>query len=160
MASLYPEKEYNKLTGFVFQRNKPDTHGSVEFMDWVQSSVGRMVSARHSATGFYKSCARAVNVGFGFALGKVQGGMSGDVNKSSKLLEKGLAEVFPARPGSGLARFTVAATEPDTKGRQGALERVAGPVWQRAVDSEAEHIRLQIIEDYTREIRGAGFTVR
>lgn len=160
LSSFYPNSNFNRKTGGVWQREKPNTKGSAEFFAWMQSTVGRMVSSRRSSTGFFKACARAINIGFGMALGKVRRVPGDDVNKTSKLLAKGLAEVYPAKNNSGRARFTVAATEPDTKGNQGALERVAGRVWQRAVDSEAEFIRLQVIEEYKKEIRQAGFVVK
>lgn len=160
LASFYPDSEFNRRTGQVWKRDKPNTKGMAEFYEWLQNTANRMVSARHSSTGFFKACARAINIGFGMALGKVRRVPGDDVNKTSKLLAKGLAEVYPAKNNSGRARFTVAATEPDTKGNQGALERVAGRVWQRAVDSEAEFIRLQVIEEYKKEIRQAGFVVK
>jgi len=173
LASFYGHSPFNIKTGQVFARMKPDTHGSAEFWGWIAGVAARMTKARLSSAGFFAACARAVNVGFGMALGRFSpryaprsGALAAvqqpgtDVNKASKLLAKGLAQVYPADGESGLARFSIAGTEPDTKGNQGALERVAGVVWQEAVDAEAQAIREHIAETYKGALRETGFKVR
>ncbi len=167
LASLHPNSRYNLKTGGVFMRSRPSTSGSAAFWAWVAQATARMVKARRSSTGFFKACARAVNVGFGIALGKVEGtilapqgrGLGSDINKVTKLLSKGLAKVTPAQNGNGRAMFAVSATEPDTKGGQGALERIAQPVWQQAIDDEAKHIEQRVSAAYHRQIERAGIKV-
>ena len=173
LASFYGNSPFNIRTGQVFRRMKPDTHGSAAFWQWVTDKASQMTKARHSSGGFFAACAKAVNVGFAMALGRMapagvrnqivagpqQPGF--DINKSSKLLNKGLAQVFPATGESGLARFTVATTEPDTKGSPGgALERRIAPVWQRAVEAETQSILKHAQETYANQLRRAGFVVR
>ena len=167
LASFYPGSRFNELTGNVFKREKPDTHGSAEFWQWMSGSVSRMVNARRSSAGFYAACARAVNVGFGMVLGRFKGGKSPvipssgmDVNKASTLLSRGSAKVTPATGGSGLAKFSVASTESDAKGGRKDLERVAGQVWQKAVDNEALSIMQHIADDYKEALREAGIGTR
>jgi len=169
LASFYPGSKFNQRTGGIFAREKPGTHGTAAFWEWMAGAVHRMVAARRSSTGFYKACARAVNIGFGMAIGRfkprnmpngraISGGT--DVNKASTMLSKGLAQVYPATNGSGLARFTVAGTESDTKGKRSDLERVAGKVWQQAVDDEAQAIMDHIAMTHREALREVGFVVR
>ena len=169
LASFYPNSKFNQWTGGVFARQKPGTHGSAAFWEWMAGAVHRMVAARRSSAGFYKACARAVNVGFGMATGRFRPRnmpadrtipASMDVNKSSTMLSKGLAQVFPAANGTGLSRFTVSATESDTKGKRGDLERVAGRVWQQSVNDETQSIMDNIAQSHREALREVGFKVR
>jgi len=168
LASFYAGSRFNETTGQVWKREKPDTHGTAAFWEWIAGAAERMTMARRSSTGFFAACARAVNVGFGMATGRFfskipapvipSGAM--DVNKTSTLLSKGLAHVEPATGGSGLARFSVAATEPDTKGENHALERIAGRVWQNAVDQETAAISQHTAEFYKEALARGGLKVR
>jgi len=171
LARFYKDSPYNARTAQIYALQKPDTHGTADFWAWVANVASRMVKARRSSTGFYAACARAVNVGFGMAVGRFkpksaptdfntagQGGQ--DVNKVSTLLSRGLAQVYPAEGDSGLARFTVASTEPDAKAGRHDLERVAGRVWQEAVDAETVAIYEHIAKTYAGAMREAGFVVK
>lgn len=172
LASFYPKSPFNVRTGGVFRRSKPGTHGKDEFWAWVEAKAAQMTKARHSAAGFFANCANAVNKGFGIVLGKVSsakwmpdpttGQISSnvDVNKVTKLLNKGLAQVTPAQNGSGRAAFSVAATEPDTKGKQEALYKIAQPVWQAAVDEEAKETFAYAQRLYKAAAEDAGIPVR
>lgn len=174
LASFYSTSKYNLRTGRVYARAKPDTTGAPAFWQWISDTAARMVKTRHSAAGFFASVAKAVNVGFGAALGKIPGitGNSGtplgpslggiplDANTTSKMLARGLARVTPATTGSGIARFSVATTEPDTKGRQAeALKTIAQPVWQGAVDAETSSIMAEIQRRYAGAFETAGLKV-
>lgn len=171
LASFYKDSPYNIRTGQVYFRNKPATKGSDAFWEWISATAARMVKTRHSAAGFFASVAKAVNVGFGFALGKIGGNSGGplgpslggvpiDINTTSKMLSRGLARVTPASGGNGRARFSVATTEPDTKGRGGeALKTIAQPVWQRAVDAETASILAEIRTRYGAAFAEAGIKV-
>ena len=169
LASFYPGSKFNDWTGNVFKRDKPDTHGTEEFWTWMAGTVARMVNARRSSTGFYAACARAVNVGFGMATGRFKASFPlksvpasgvGDVNKASTLLSRGLAKVTPAANGNGLAKFSVAGTESDSRGDRGDLERIAGRVWQKSVDDEAESIMKHIADSYKESLGEAGIKTR
>lgn len=167
LASFYGDSKFNITTGQVFKRDKPNTHGQDEFWQWIAATVARMTKARHSSAGFFAVVARAVNVGFGIALGRFRPAGPGDprisaggqnVNQVSTLLARGLAQVYPATGGTGVARFTVATTEPDTKGRKGAaLEKIVRPVWQKAIDDEVESIRKEIKLRYRAAMEASGF---
>lgn len=175
LASFYPNSRFNRTTGGVFMRRKPDTKGQAAFLEWLMNTTAHMAKTRFSSSGFFAAVARGVNVGFGMALGRfmpkgvtmtVEGGATTgmqkeglDPNKASKLLNKGLAQVFPARGENGLARFTVSTTEPDTKGNQGALERKILPVWQRAVDDEVRFRLKKIPQDIANNLRTSGLVV-
>ncbi len=171
-ASVRSDSNYNLRTGNVYQRamspfkGKSRAAGAQAMLE----AMRRMTAARRSATGFFWACARAVNVGFGIALGKINGARwvpnednpnaGGDINKISKLLSKGLAQITPAQNGSGRAGFSVATTEPDTKGTPGhALERIAQPIWQAAVDDEARFQESKVRAAYVNAIEDAGITV-
>ena len=171
LASFYPDSPFNIRTGGVFQRAKPASKGSEAFWNWIGQTASRMVKARHSSGGFYKACAYAVNVGFSIALGKMDGARwvpsdnpsaGGDINKISKLLSKGLAKITPASGGNGRAGFSVATTEPDTKGSPAnrGINRVLQPVWQAAVDSEARFQYAKAQKAYKAAMEDAGFVVR
>ena len=169
LASFYANSPFNQRTGGVFARSKPATKGSAAFWEWVANAAARMTKARHSSSGFYWACAYAVNIGFGIVRGKIAGArwvpneenpsMPGDVNKISKLLAKGLAQITPAQNGSGRAGFSVAATESDTKGGRGDLERVAQKFWQEAVDEEAVFQESRVEQAYVAAIEDAGILV-
>ncbi len=171
LASFYKNSPFNIRTGNVFQRMKPGTHGQAEFWAWVEAAMSRMVLARHSSSGFFAACAKAVNIGFYMISSKFGGlklpGDEGaqepggrDINKISKLLNKGLAQITPAANGSGRAGFSVATTEPDTKGKPGnAIYRVAQPVWQAAVDEEAKFQYSKVSAAYKKALEEAGLVV-
>ena len=173
LASFYPNSDFNRRTGNVFQRSKPATHGAAEFWNWIDAAQQRMMLARHSSSGFFAACARAVNVGFGIFRGKfgniqdktgeddlIHVGGGSDINQVAKLLQKGLAQITPAQNGSGRAGFSVATTEPDTKGKPGgAIYRIAQPVWQAAVDEEARFQYSKAQAAYTEAIEAAGIHV-
>lgn len=166
LASMYPESKFNKLTGQVWRRNKPNTHGSADFWKWVFDSMSRMVKARHSSIAFFAACAKAVNYGFGLAVGRIRGSLPAvegqeslsNVGRLSKLLSRDLARVEPSKGGIGRAKFSVAATEADTKGsvEPKGIVKVAQPVWQRAVNAEVASIRKEIELRYRQSLMTAG----
>ena len=171
-AQVNPGSNFNTLTGGVFQRGQSPFKGKSRAAgeQAMLEAMRRMLSARHSSSGFFAACARAVNVGFGIVRGKINGARwvpnednpsaGGDINKISKLLSKGLAQITPAQGGSGRAGFSVATTEPDTKGTPGhALERIAQPIWQAAVDDEARFQYSKTRDAYVAAIEDAGITV-
>jgi hypothetical protein len=172
LASFYPDSRYNVLTGQVFRRFKPNTHGQAAFWQWIADTASRMVKARHSSTGFFKTCAGVVKqifrgavykssdarfADFGDGLQALPGG--GNVTKSIGRLAGGM--VARETDLDARATFWVTATEPDTKGRQGAgLFGVAQPVWQRALDDEAAALRDYAESLYVESARKSGLVLK
>ena len=180
VASLHPGSNFNNRTGGVFARQMPvgfsraygKENGKAMFWAWIREHAEVMIKARHSSSGFYAAIARAVNIGFGISLGRVNGiklpnadgnqNSGADVNKASTLLSKGLAKVYPARGTGPIANasFSVSTTEPDTKGIPAnvGLDRMS-VVWQAAVDSEAKDIEAYAASLYVQMARQAGILV-
>ena len=170
LASFYKDSKFNITTGQIFARGKPDTHGSAAFWAWMSETVARMVKARHSSAGFYRLCAQAIELVF---LGVTknppvnvprwldQGDPfePGGGNVTSKI-----GKVAGGAPATGVrdtarATFWVAATESDTKGGRMGLEKVAQPVWQKAVDETAAENIAFAGEVYRVAIRETGIPV-
>ena len=179
LAALIIQAQTNLLsnfsarTGGVFFRERSPFKGvsRAQGAQNMLEAMRRMLAARHSSSGFFAACAKAVNMGFyllssKFNRLKLPGEEedarpgSTDINKLSTLINKGLARITPAANGSGRAGFSVATTEADTKGIPGhALERIAQPVWQAAVDDEARFQYSKVQRAYIAAIEDAGITV-
>lgn len=185
IARMHPNSAFNIRTGHVFQLQPPPGVGGSptrnrryklggqsqsKFFDWVEAHATRMIGARRSSSGFFKVCASVVKWMF-------------HPRQTPNRPPSDLPESLDAQPGSGnvsknigrlaggrLARgsdlsaeasFWVTATEPDTKGVPGnAIFRVAQPIWQRAVDTEAASIRGHAEKLYGAAIKSSGLVVK
>jgi len=173
-ARVNPASDYNKRTGGVFARaespfkGKSRAAGATAMLE----AMRRVLSARHSSTGFFKVCAKAVWLIFkdattssplrrppsDLAMGSEALPGSGKVSKNIGRIAGGT--VATSIRDNARASFWVAATEPDTKGTPGgAIYRIAQPVWQRAVDEVSAKQMQVALEMYSNAAAESGIRV-
>lgn len=121
-------------------------------------AMRRIYNARIRSGGFFRVCAAAVMFVFRNTRRNLPGVTSGG-SISSRIGK--IAGGTPATgTGRAIARFWVAATQPDTQRNKEALKRVAEPVWQEALNHERDFVLRKAAEaEYKNTMRGMGFRV-
>lgn len=172
-AQVRSGSNFNNITGHIFQRFASPFKGVTRKRGGARmlAAMKRLLSSRRQSSGYYRLCAHVVQEMFRAALGKtapVIGPRSEPgfealpgTGKVSRNIGK-LAGGTPAY-GSGIsarASFWVTATESDSKGARGGLDRVARPVWQAAVDAEAISTRAYAETLFSETARSCGLTVK
>ena len=172
-AQANPSSNFNLITGGRYRRQASPFKGlsRAAGAQAMLDAMRRMLSARHSSGGFFALCARVVKQMFIPALSR------------NPVVSAAAMTGFEALPGGGSvsgrigtiaggtvardvgnsarASFWVTATISDTEGKPGnAIFRVAQPVWQRAVDDEADRLYREAQETYVAAARESGFTVK
>lgn len=173
-AQANPGSNFNKITGGVFARDHSPFKGLTRAAgaEAMRMTMRRVLAARHSSSAFFKACAGVVRFIFSDSIRNVPvAGLVSEVSEGAALTGTGpisgnvnrLAGGTVATGVSDQARatFWVATTEPDTKGTPGgALYRIAQPVWQAAVDAEAEAIKNHALDMFSTAARQSGLKVR
>ena len=184
LARMHPKSRYNQRTGGVYRLDKPifsspspggggtltgrgryqlGAQNRLRFWAWVEERAEIMTKARKSSGGFYKFCAHVVSLMFRAGSGQ-QFTPEGEAMAGSGRVSRAIGKEAGGRPargtGSVTAMFWVRDTEPSTKGGTRGLQRVAEPVWQRALDEEAASIKAEAEKRFANLARQSGFAVR
>lgn len=170
-AQANPNSKFNARTGGRYARSahplagKP--FGSSAALDAMRAAVNRLIRARHSSTGFFKTCAAVVQFIFAGAdrgqnnfvaqpatdAGAATAG-GGSVSKRIGVLAGGKVATAANK---ATASFWVTGTGAD---QEDALHKIAEPVWQRALDNEGRSMQKYAADAYAKAVRAAGFQVK
>lgn len=156
---------YNRRTGTVFARESSPFRGKSRKAGAAAmlAAMKRVLSARHSSSGFYRLGAEVIRLIFSKSRSPLVSDGGQAVPGSGKV-GKAIGRVAGGSPAQGnspnaRASFWVSTTEPDSRGGTG-FERVLKPVWQAAADQEAASIAAYAEGLYVKAIQKSGFAVR
>lgn len=184
LARMHPKSRYNQRTGGVYRLDKPifsspspggggtltgrgryqlGAQNRLRFWAWVEERASIMTKARKSSSGFYKFCAHVVS--FVFREGtNMTVSADGEALAGSGKVSRAIGKEAGGKPARGIgkvfASFWVRDTEPSTKGGARGIQRVAEPVWQRALDAEAASMTAEAEKRFADLAKKSGFAVR
>ena len=171
VASMHPGSKYNLWTGNVFQRAMIKTQGRAAFWTAIDLIAQRMVKARFSSSGFFKTAAMAVwtifqpatsrNPAVSLAAQTGFDALPGAGNVSKRIGKIAGGVVATGTGPVARASFWVAATEPESKGsKPKALYTIAQPVWERAIAAESARVMGLAEQNFAAAARESGFPVK